>query len=153
MVCLCMYWFLLFLLRFHDLSNWLRLYRYKYRPKCCTAPTNRPKNRIYWSFVLDLMACTISNTLLMTRMGSVMRRTTRNQSIGRLLPRHEFNRHIQMPADDLVHRRLIFTHGVGDGTLAAVYGGGRHSWRLQMDSQLRKIDGKWLVTYSRASMY
>ena len=29
------------------------------------------------------MACTISNTLLMTRMGSVMRRTTRNQSIGR----------------------------------------------------------------------
>ena len=37
--------FLLFLLRFHDLCNWLRLYRYKYRPKCCTAPTNRPKNR------------------------------------------------------------------------------------------------------------
>ena len=36
---------------------------------------------------------------------------------------------------------------------AAVYGGGRHTWRLQMDSQLRKIDGKWLVTYSRASMY
>ena len=39
--------------------------------------------RIYWSLVLDLIACTISNTLLMTRMGSVMRRTTRNQSIGR----------------------------------------------------------------------
>ena len=37
--------FLLFLLRFHDLCNWLRLYRYKFRPKCCTAPTNRPKNR------------------------------------------------------------------------------------------------------------
>ena len=36
---------------------------------------------------------------------------------------------------------------------AAVYGGGRHTWRLQMDSQLRKIDGKWLITYSRASMY
>lgn len=36
---------------------------------------------------------------------------------------------------------------------AAVYGGGRHTWRLQMDSQLCKIDGKWLVTYSRASMY
>jgi hypothetical protein len=27
------------------LCNWLRLYRYKFRPKCCTAPTNRPKNR------------------------------------------------------------------------------------------------------------
>ena len=36
---------------------------------------------------------------------------------------------------------------------AAVYGGGRHTWRLQMDSQLRKIDGKWLIAYSRASMY
>ncbi len=41
------------------------------------------KQRIYWSLVWDLIACTISNTLLMTRMGSVMRRTTRNQSIGR----------------------------------------------------------------------
>ncbi len=36
---------------------------------------------------------------------------------------------------------------------AAVYGGGRHTWRLQMDSQLRKIDGKWLITYSKASTY
>ena len=36
---------------------------------------------------------------------------------------------------------------------AAVYGGGRHTWRLQMDSQLCKIDGKWLITYSKASTY
>ncbi len=36
---------------------------------------------------------------------------------------------------------------------AAVYGGGRHTWRLQMDSQLRKIDGEWLITYSKASTY
>lgn len=36
---------------------------------------------------------------------------------------------------------------------AAVYGGGRHTWRLQMDSQLRKIDGKWHITYSKASTY
>jgi ketosteroid isomerase-like protein len=36
---------------------------------------------------------------------------------------------------------------------AAVYGGGRHTWRLRMDSQLRKIDGEWFITYSKASTY
>ena len=36
---------------------------------------------------------------------------------------------------------------------AAVYGGGRHTWRLQMDSELRKIDGKWKITLSKASTY
>lgn len=36
---------------------------------------------------------------------------------------------------------------------AAVYGGGRHTWRLRMDSELRKIDGAWKITYSKASMY
>lgn len=36
---------------------------------------------------------------------------------------------------------------------AAVYGGGRHTWRLQMDSQLRKNDGVWKITYSKASLY
>lgn len=36
---------------------------------------------------------------------------------------------------------------------AAVYGGGRHTWRLQMDSELRKIDEAWIITYSKASTY
>lgn len=36
---------------------------------------------------------------------------------------------------------------------AAVYGGGRHTWRLQMDSQLRKEKGVWRIAYSRASTY
>ena len=36
---------------------------------------------------------------------------------------------------------------------AAVYGGGRHTWRLQMDSELRKIDGQWKITVSKASTY
>ena len=36
---------------------------------------------------------------------------------------------------------------------AAVYGGGRHTWRLQMDSQLRKENGVWRNAYSRASTY
>ena len=36
---------------------------------------------------------------------------------------------------------------------AAVYGGGRHTWRLQMDSRLEKIDGNWRITFSRASTY
>ncbi len=36
---------------------------------------------------------------------------------------------------------------------AAVYGGGRHTWRLQMDSQLRKEKGVWRIAYSSASTY
>ena len=37
--------------------------------------------------------------------------------------------------------------------LAAVYGGGKHSWRLQGDFTLRKEQGDWLLTSSRASVY
>ena len=36
---------------------------------------------------------------------------------------------------------------------AAVYGGGRHTWRLRMDSQLIKQNGQWRIAYSRASTY
>ena len=36
---------------------------------------------------------------------------------------------------------------------AAVYGGGRHTWRLQMDAQLRKENGVWRIACSRASTY
>ena len=37
--------------------------------------------------------------------------------------------------------------------LAAVYGGGRHRWRLQGDFTLRREQGDWLMTSSRASVY
>lgn len=37
--------------------------------------------------------------------------------------------------------------------LAAVYGGGKHSWRLQGDFTLRKENGTWRFTGSRASTY
>ena len=37
--------------------------------------------------------------------------------------------------------------------LAAVYGGGKHSWRLQGDFTLRKEDGRWKLTSSRTSTY
>ena len=36
---------------------------------------------------------------------------------------------------------------------AAVYGGGRHTWRLQGDFTLRKEDGVWKLSSSRASTY
>ena len=36
---------------------------------------------------------------------------------------------------------------------AAVYGGGRHTWRLQMDAQLRKENEVWRIACSRASTY
>ena len=36
---------------------------------------------------------------------------------------------------------------------AAVFGGGRHTWRLQQDLKAQKTDGAWLITESRASTY
>ena len=37
--------------------------------------------------------------------------------------------------------------------LAAVYGGGKNSWRLKGDFTLRKENGTWKLTSSRASTY
>lgn len=36
---------------------------------------------------------------------------------------------------------------------AAVYGGGKHIWRLQQDMTLEKIGGEWKFTHSKASTY
>ena len=36
---------------------------------------------------------------------------------------------------------------------AAVFGGGRHTWRLQQDLTAKKINGQWLLTSSKASTY
>lgn len=36
---------------------------------------------------------------------------------------------------------------------AAVFGGGRHTWRLQQDLKTEKRNGVWLFTESRASTY
>ena len=37
--------------------------------------------------------------------------------------------------------------------LAAVYGGGKHSWRLRGDFTLRKENGRWKLSSSSASTY
>ena len=37
--------------------------------------------------------------------------------------------------------------------LAAVYGGGKHSWCLRGDFTLRKEEGRWRFSSSRASTY
>ncbi len=37
--------------------------------------------------------------------------------------------------------------------VAAVYGGGKHSWKLRGDFTLRKENGAWRFTSSRASTY
>ena len=36
---------------------------------------------------------------------------------------------------------------------AAVYGGGKHTWRLQLHFRLRRSQEGWLFTYSTASTY
>ena len=37
--------------------------------------------------------------------------------------------------------------------LAAVYGGGKHGWRLQDDFTLKNENGSWKLTSSKASTY
>lgn len=36
---------------------------------------------------------------------------------------------------------------------AAVFGGGWHTWRLQLNCHLRYEEGKWLITRAKASTY
>ena len=36
---------------------------------------------------------------------------------------------------------------------AAVFGGGRHTWRLQLDITLAKSGGNWRMTHAQASTY
>ena len=77
--------------------------------------------------------------------------------------------------------KAVFLHAVMDGTLnyfsaryenmpvsvngdtatltgqsrvaAAVFGGGRHTWRLRQRMTLRRIDGTWKIIRSEASTY
>lgn len=36
---------------------------------------------------------------------------------------------------------------------AAVFGGGKHTWRLQQKCEMKKSDGKWRITRSVVSTY
>lgn len=36
---------------------------------------------------------------------------------------------------------------------ATVFGGSRHTWRLELDLELTKKNGQWLITRARASTY
>ena len=57
---------------------------------------------------------------------------------------------------DSIEARINGSNAVMTGksrVLAAVYGGGKHSWRLQGDFTLRKENGEWKLTSSIASTY
>ena len=36
---------------------------------------------------------------------------------------------------------------------AAVFGGGKHTWNLQLAFDVEKINGKWILIYGKASTY
>ena len=74
--------------------------------------------------------------------------------------------YVQAIANDILnyysaeHEQMDVTVSNGHATLqgrsrvsAAVFGGGRHTWPLQLTFQLVKRDGQWLFTESRASTY
>ena len=77
--------------------------------------------------------------------------------------REEFLRGLQSGTfryDSAVHDSIEVTVSVNTASmtgksrvLAAVYGGGKHNWRLQGDFTLKKVNGVWLFTGSRASVY
>ena len=50
---------------------------------------------------------------------------------------------------DGVHARICGRSRVN----AVVFGGGRHTWRLQQDLKAEKRNGAWLLVESRASTY
>ena len=52
-------------------------------------------------------------------------------------------------APDDVHARICGRSRVN----AAVFGGGRHTWRLQQDLRAEKRNGVWLLVESRALTY
>ena len=59
--------------------------------------------------------------------------------------------------------RIVDAHVTIDGdraevrllteTVAAVYGGGYHKWDLALDTELRNVDGEWVVTRSEAGTF
>ena len=45
-------------------------------------------------------------------------------------------------------------HLVGKSRVnAAVYGGGRHTWRLRMTAKLRRTDGRWQISETSVTTY
>lgn len=52
--------------------------------------------------------------------------------------------HIKGKEADLTGKSLVH---------AAVFGGGWHTWRLQLRCSLKETDGVWLITEARASTY
>jgi len=59
-------------------------------------------------------------------------------------------------AHDSIEARIEGDEAIMTGksqVLAAVYGGGRHLWRLQGDFTLKKEKGNWILTRSKASTY
>ena len=58
------------------------------------------------------------------------------------------------------HQRIDVTIHQGTAELrgrsavnAAVFGGGRHTWRLQLDLRLAQKDGEWKIVEAKASTY
>ena len=61
---------------------------------------------------------------------------------------------------EAVHEQMDIRSSGNNATLtsrsrvtAAVFGGGRHTWRLQLTFHLVKRNGRWLFTDSKASTY
>ena len=58
-----------------------------------------------------------------------------------------------MIAKDIATLNTILADGSVLIHMTGTYGGGRHTWRLQMKSKLAKTNGRWQFVESKASTY
>ena len=61
----------------------------------------------------------------------------------------ETTEHIEVTINDDNNASLIGQSRVN----ASVFGGGRHTWKLELDIDLVNKHGQWLMTEARASTY
>ena len=94
---------------------------------------------------------------LMTGDYTLLHMTGLKQSVEQFLKGLLDGTFIYYSADhDSIEVRVNGSHAVMTGknrVLAAVYGGGKHSWRLQGDFTLRNENGDWKLISSTASTY
>ena len=117
--------------------------------------TIRQVYRDYWQGMLDGDACALRN--LMAEDYTLRHMTGLSQT------REEFLRGLRdgtFRYYEAEHERIdvVLNGDTAEMTgcsrvLAAVYGGGKHMWRLRGDFTLRREKGVWKLTSSRASTY
>ena len=111
--------------------------------------------RSYWNYMIDKNAEGLCD--IMTDDYYLRHMTGAKQSVDEFLKgllNGTFNYYSAEHDEIIVNINGDIASMIGKSrVLAAVYGGGKNSWRLQGDFTLRKENGSWKFTRSKASTY